>query len=106
MSILGSEVKLDSANSLRARAGLRYNKTVGEKNGFYLGLAYEYEFSGKQQAYAAGLPIAAPDIKGGTGLGEIGVIFKGKRNQIDLKAEGYAGKRKGIGLSAAIKWFF
>ncbi|MDR3349695.1 MAG: hypothetical protein LBO03_08925 [Acidaminococcales bacterium] len=106
-AVLGNDpLEFDAVNSLRWRAGLRYAKASGEKKEFYAGLAYDHEFDGKAKAVGNGMAIDAPGMKGGTGIGEIGVIFKGKNSLVNLKAEGYAGKRKGVGFAAQFKWFF
>ncbi|MDR3349426.1 MAG: autotransporter outer membrane beta-barrel domain-containing protein, partial [Acidaminococcales bacterium] len=106
VSVLGHPVELDAVTSLRWRAGLRYTKAVGEKNEFYAGLAYDHEFDGKAKGTAEGSPIESPKMKGGTGIGELGVTFKGKNSLVDLKVEGYTGKREGVGFAAQFKWFF
>jgi hypothetical protein len=104
--VAGDPVELDAVSSLRWRVGARYAKAVGERNEFYAGLAYDHEFDGKAKGTANGSAIAVPDLKGGTGIGEIGVVFKGKNSLVDIKLEGYAGKREGFGGGVQFKWFF
>jgi outer membrane autotransporter protein len=106
LHVLGDPVELSAVSSLRARAGARYVKEIGGRNNFYVGLAYDHEFDGKAKGTANGSAIAVPDLKGGTGIGEIGVTFKGRASQADLKLEGYTGRREGFGFGAQFKWFF
>ena len=106
VDVLGNPVEFDAVNSLRLRAGARYAKEAKAKNSFYLGLAYEHEFNGRARGSANGSAIDAPEMKGGTGIGEVGLAVKGGRGQADIRLEGYAGKRKGVGFGAEFKWFF
>ncbi|MDR3348769.1 MAG: autotransporter outer membrane beta-barrel domain-containing protein, partial [Acidaminococcales bacterium] len=106
VNVLGDPVEFDAVTSLRWRAGLRYVKAAGEKSEFYAGLAYDHEFDGKAKGAAGGAAIDVPKLKGATGIGEIGVTFKGKNSIVDIKAEGYAGKREGVGFAAPCTWLF
>jgi hypothetical protein len=106
LNVSGDPVELDAVSSVRWRAGARYVKAVGNRNEFYAGLAYDHEFDGKAKGTANGSAIAVPDLKGGTGIGELGVVFKGKNSLVDIKLEGYTGKREGFGFGAQFKWFF
>jgi hypothetical protein len=106
LNVLGDPVELDAVSSVRWRAGVRYSKAMGDKNEFYAGLAYDHEFDGKAKGTANGSAIDAPDLKGGTGIGELGVVFKGKNSLVDIKLEGYTGKREGFGGGVQFKWFF
>ena len=102
----GDRLSFGAANSIRGRVGARYSNGANKKTNFYAGLAYDYEFSGKQKAEINGLRIDQPSLKGGTGIGELGVVFKGKNSQVDLKVEGYTGKREGFGGGVQFKWVF
>ncbi|MDR2007217.1 MAG: autotransporter outer membrane beta-barrel domain-containing protein, partial [Acidaminococcales bacterium] len=106
LNVLGDPVELDAVSSVRWRAGLRYSKSMGDKNEFYAGLAYDHEFDGEAKGTAGGSAIVSPDLKGGTGIGELGVVFKGKNSLVDIKLEGYTGKREGFGGGVQFKWFF
>jgi hypothetical protein len=53
--------------------------------------------------------ITAPDVKGGTGIGEIGQKMNPTPSQplsIDLGLRGHAGKREGVTGSLRVKWEF
>jgi hypothetical protein len=102
-------VSFSAFNSLRLRAGasVKENKTRGLI--FHGGLAYEQELMGKQKASALGVDIKAPSLKGGTVIGEMGVSLKKRpdsRFTLDAKAQGYLGKREGVGVSVNLNWLF
>jgi hypothetical protein len=106
VSILGDPVEFDAVDSLRWRTGLRYSQPLGEKSSFYVGAAYEHEFDGKAQGKADGMAIIAPEMKGDTGTGEMGMTLKDKNRRIDFKVEGYTGRRQGFSGSVQVNWFF
>jgi autotransporter-associated beta strand protein len=106
----GDPVEFKALNSLRARIGAAYKKGAPGRGPVFLGgLAYEYEFMGKQKADAYGLPVSAPSLKGGTVIGELGVNLKANKDSrfsCDAKVQGYLGKREGVGLSVNLNWVF
>ncbi|GHU05873.1 hypothetical protein FACS1894205_6510 [Alphaproteobacteria bacterium] len=75
----------------------------------YIGAAYEYEFDAEANASAHGYAINAPRLKGGTGIGEIGLAIKPSAEQplsLDLGLQGYLGKREGVTGSLRARWEF
>ena len=93
-------VEFDSVESHRARVGFRDSLKFGEYNSLYLGLAYEYEFSGEANGIVShpafgSADIASPRLKGSTGIGEIGYIFENGRLRFDIGAKGYVGRQRG-----------
>ncbi|MCL2075578.1 MAG: hypothetical protein FWH15_10115, partial [Betaproteobacteria bacterium] len=75
----------------------------------YVGAYYDYEFGGKVKATANGESIAAPSLKGGTGVGELGLSFAPSRStplSIDLGVQGYTGRRQGVTGSLQLKFEF
>ena len=55
------------------------------------------------------LTIGAPDLKGGTGVGELGVTFKPSSDSgfaLDLGVQGYVGVREGVTGTLQLKWEF
>lgn len=67
--------------------------------GDHAGAAYEWQCNGTARASAYGQDIAAPTLRGGTGMAELGVIFQpvaGKPMFVDLGVKEYAGKREGV----------
>jgi len=60
---------------------------------------WEYEFDGTARATTNGLAIDAPSLRGGTGVGEVGLIWKPTSYRglyADLGIQGYTGQREGI----------
>ena len=103
----GTAVNFEPINSLRFRGGLRWRKESKSGSAVHLGAALEYEFLGGAKATAQGTySIEEPSIRGTTFIGEAGLSLKAKNALIDLKVEGYAGKRKGFGGGIQAKWFF
>jgi hypothetical protein len=66
-------VEFDAVNFLQERVGIRY-ATAWAKNEIYVGAAYDYKFGGKAKIRAMGVATDAPSLKGGTGIGEIGIV--------------------------------
>lgn len=69
----------------------------------------DYELSGKVDATVSGQSIDAPDTKGFTGTGELGIVYTPMAVSglgLDLGVQGYAGKRQGISGSLALKYEF
>ena len=65
----------------------------------YLGAAYEYEFDGTARATTGGYAIDAPTLRGGTGIGEAGLMWKPASHRglyADLGVQGYTGTREGL----------
>jgi hypothetical protein len=75
---------------------------------FYFGAAYEHEFGGDANAAAYGLPIAAPSLEGGTGIGEIGYMFNDPSSPFsaDVNLSGFTGERDGFGARVDLNWAF
>jgi outer membrane autotransporter protein len=98
----GEKVRFEAIQSHRARIGTRATWTI-DKLQPYAGIAYEHEFDGKAKAKVdiggQRHKIDAPDLKGGTGLLELGLTVKPSATQpltIDFNLKGYAGKREGF----------
>jgi hypothetical protein len=75
----------------------------------YIGAAYEHEFNGRARATTYGYSIKAPDLTGGTGIGELGLSFKPSATiplSFDLGVQGYVGKREGVTGSLQAKFEF
>ncbi|MDR1038931.1 MAG: autotransporter-associated beta strand repeat-containing protein [Deltaproteobacteria bacterium] len=102
-------VTFDAADSLRLRGGARFSSAVNEYVSPHIGLAYEHEFSGTAKSTTYGLPIDAPSLEGGTGIGEIGLSVMPSSIiplTFELGVQGYMGKRKGVTVSLQIKYEF
>ncbi|MDR2386660.1 MAG: autotransporter outer membrane beta-barrel domain-containing protein [Deltaproteobacteria bacterium] len=95
----GEKISFRAVNSHRVRVGARYTQAINEYVKPYIGAAYEHEFDGRARAYTNGLAIEAPSLRGGTGIGELGIKFtsgRGGRLSLDLGLQGYLGKRQGF----------
>ena len=113
VSVTGDPVKFDSADSHRWRGGARFSHTLNTESGLsltpYIGAAYEHEFDGKAKASVYGYSIDAPDLTGGTGMGEVGLSFKPSAQSglsLDLAVQGYTGVREGVTGSLQLKFEF
>jgi outer membrane autotransporter protein len=102
-------VSFKDADSRRLRGGVRLTHAVTEYVRPYIGLAYEHEFSGTVKSTTYGLPIDEPSVKGGTGIGEIGLSVTPSPNRplaFDLGVQGYTGKREGVTGSLRVNFKF
>ena len=105
----GDRVNYEAVDSNRLRVGARMSYAVSESFSPYVGAAYEREFNGKAEATTYGQPITAPSMRGDTGIGEVGLLYKPSPNvplTFDLGIQGYTGKRDGITGSLQIKYEF
>ena len=103
----GERLYFDAANSLRLRLGTRYSKAVGRRASFLGGIAAEYEFGGKLKGSIDGIRIAAPDMRGASGLIELGIVGKtGKGWSAEIAAQGLFGKRRGVGGTVSLNYAF
>ncbi|MCL2484537.1 MAG: hypothetical protein FWF00_00775 [Endomicrobia bacterium] len=96
VAIEGDKVEFDAANSMRTRIGGRLNCEI--KSGFapYASAYLDYEFNGKAQARIYGADIDAPELKGATGIGELGIsVNVSEALTLDIGLQGYGGIRQG-----------
>ncbi|MDR3153811.1 MAG: autotransporter outer membrane beta-barrel domain-containing protein, partial [Deltaproteobacteria bacterium] len=97
LSVAGVPVHFDDISSHRLRAGFRISTEVNEWFKPYFGAAYEHELDGKAEGTVRGFAIDVPELKGGSGIGEIGVSFAAAdRLTVDLSVQGYVGQRQGV----------
>jgi hypothetical protein len=105
----GDPIKFEDANSHRLHGGTRLTYAATPRIAPYIGAAYEHEFDGKAKATTYGQSIDAPKLKGGTGIGEVGVNIRpvaGTPLSFDLGVQGYLGVRQGLGGSLQLKYDF
>ena len=103
----GEPVRFESINSHRLRLGGRSNYTVNRRVSTYVGAAWDYEFDGAARATANGFDIAAPSLRGSTGMGELGMSLRATSTMplaFDLGVQGYTGKREGVAGSLQVRW--
>ena len=111
IKIDGIDTHFDALKSHKVRAGLKDDFKIDENNKFYLGAAGEYEFKAK----AGGRflvsntetgEILSPNLKGLTGIGEIGYQYKDDKVKFDAGVKGYVGKQNGASGQIAISIAF
>jgi len=109
----GDNVTFAAIHSERLRAGLRFSRKASALWSGYAGIAYEHEFDGKAKATAntavARYTIDAPDVRGGTGIAEVGISMKQSRSipvSVDIGLQGFDGQRRGIAGSLHVNRAF
>ncbi|MDR2366913.1 MAG: autotransporter outer membrane beta-barrel domain-containing protein [Deltaproteobacteria bacterium] len=105
----GETVSFRAVDSHRLRVGARYNHFVSGRVSPYVGIAYEHEFDGRADAFVNGLAVESPSMRGGTGMGELGISFttgEGSRLSVDLGVQAYVGKRQGFSGSLTLRLEF
>jgi hypothetical protein len=105
----GEKVHFETDNSHLVRAGARYTYSKDQRNFWYAGAAYEYEFDGRVHATAHGMKIATPSLRGGGGVGDIGVIIRPKENNrftLEAGVQGYVGIVEGLSAGIRLGWEF
>ena len=109
VTIEGDDVSFDAANSIRTRLGGRVNYAAKKNLTPYAGLFLDYEFGGKAKASVNGTAIDSPELKGATGVGELGVGVIPSENlplTLDIGLQGYAGTRQGFSASLQARFMF
>lgn len=97
----------DAVDSHRIRLGARLTHKVNERNSFYGGLAYQYEFNGDARATLNGNGVPSPSLKGSSGMLELGWQVKPDGPvTIDLGLIGWAGKQRGGSVQLGATWTF
>lgn len=113
VSIQGDRIRFKATDSHRWRSGAKFAHSLKTESGLFFtpygGAAYEHEFDSKAEATANGKGVDSPDVKGGTGIGELGLAFKPSEYSgfsVDLGMQGYVGKREGVGGNLQVKFEF
>lgn len=110
LNIAGDPIHFDRINSHRARVNAKLNFRYSNSLTLNAGLGYEHEFDGKANATTyTTYSIAAPNVRGGTGIVSIGANIRPISNQrlsLDMIANGYMGKREGAGASVRMNYAF
>ena len=98
----------DAVNSHRIRIGARLTHKVNEKNSYYGGLAYQYEFGGDATAHYNGGSTPSPSVKGSSGMLELGWQVKPGNGPLtlDLGLNGWVGKQRGGSVQMGATWSF
>lgn len=107
--VLGDEVTTASVSSERLQLGCRVTRQTAPHVSYYGGAAWEYEFDGAADMAVARAGLAAPTLKGSSGIIEMGVRLepaKASRITLDLGAQGYFGKRRGFSGGLQVNYSF
>lgn len=111
--VTGDPVQFKASDSLRWRNGAQFSYETDTSSGElvtpYIGLYHDFEFDGKSEASAYGLDLPAPKLRGGTGVGDLGLRYKPVGDgglALDLSVQGYAGRREGFGGNLMVKYTF
>ncbi|MCL2888505.1 MAG: autotransporter outer membrane beta-barrel domain-containing protein [Elusimicrobia bacterium] len=107
--IQGDAVSFDAANSIRTRLGGRVNYAAKKNLTPYAGAFLDYEFNGKAEAAVNGAAVDTPELKGATGVGELGLQAAPSDNlplTLDIGLQGYAGTRQGFSASLQGRYMF
>lgn len=107
--VLGEQVTTAAVKSSRMQLGGRLTKQVTAEVSYYGGVAWEYEFDGAADMAVAGADLAAPSLKGSSGIVEMGIRLKPSKTgkiTLDLGAQGHFGKRRGFSGGLQINYSF
>ena len=107
--VAGDQYHFDATDSHRTRLGGRLNLNLTENIQPYLGAAWEHEFSGSADAQVASYDVAAPSLKGDSGMFELGFSYKPEASDkvsFDLGVQAYTGVREGVAGSARFNYKF
>ncbi|MFQ7017661.1 MULTISPECIES: hypothetical protein [unclassified Akkermansia] len=107
--IAGDNIRFRAMDSHRLQGGARFHYEAAPAIRPYAGAAYEWECSGASRAVTYGQDIAAPSLRGGTGMAELGVVFQPLAEKpifLDLGVKGYTGKRDGFGGNIQLRASF
>ncbi|MDR1110748.1 MAG: autotransporter outer membrane beta-barrel domain-containing protein [Deltaproteobacteria bacterium] len=100
-------ISFGDVDSHRLRVGTRLSQGITDQVKFFAGAAYENEFSGKAEASSRGLRFDVPELKGSTGIGELGLtVLPNERVNLDVGVQGYVGTRKGVSGSVRLNFEF
>lgn len=108
--VADAPIRFKRVNSNRVRTDAILRHTYSQTVIFNTGIGYEHEFDGKANATALNsYRIDAPKVKGGTGIFSLGATIKAndyKNLTLDFNANGYVGKREGVGASIRAGYAF
>lgn len=108
VTVLNDPYHLDSVTSSRVRIGTKFERTQGSFMP-YAGIAYEYEFDGKEGGWVYGYRLKELDLGGSTVIAEAGVSWLPTHNEnlrLNVALEGFAGNREGVMASARLNYRF
>ncbi len=105
----GQNYDFESINSHQLRIGAQYNLMTKENLSYVIGLAGQYEFDGITDSNVNGFAITSPDIKGFTGMLELGMRIRSLQTPSftsSLSFEGFLGARDGASATLDFTYSF
>jgi hypothetical protein len=105
----GEKVNFGSVTSKRVRGGLRYSYLHNERVTFYAGGYWEQEFDGKASGEHLSFKFGADELRGGTGIGEMGVSFRSTPDHpwdVEAGLQFYGGRSRGFSLGVRVGYEF
>jgi hypothetical protein len=95
----GEVVNFDDMVSNRVRGGVRYSRQHNPRMKWYVGGYWEQEFDGKALGEVHGINFESNELRGGTAVGEIGLVFKSTPDRpwnVEAGVQGYGGANRGF----------
>ena len=105
----GEKYDFDALDSGRFRTGFHITRQPNKHSRFYMGMAYQYEFSDDSRASYRGLSTPKSRIKGSSGMIEMGWQYKPSEKvpwMVDAGLVGWAGHQKGVTFQVKLKKSF
>jgi hypothetical protein len=107
VTVRGEGVHFGDVSSHRLRGGFKVSTEINERVKPFFGAAYDHELDGKAKASVGGMPVEVPELKGGTGVGELGMSITATESAtFDLGVQGYVGARRGVSGSLGFNYNF
>jgi hypothetical protein len=92
----GEPIEIEGVTVGKVGGGLKMKSKCSEKILPYVGIGYEYGIFGEGKGKVEGISLKEIDLKGGTGIGEIGIESRIGELRIELRGRGNIGKREAI----------
>uniref|UniRef100_UPI0033428B38 autotransporter outer membrane beta-barrel domain-containing protein n=1 Tax=Castellaniella defragrans TaxID=75697 RepID=UPI0033428B38 len=108
-TVAGDPLHFDSLQSQRLRLSGEWRHRHSDSLTLLAGLGYEHEFDARADGTAYGYAIEAPSLKGSTGILSLGATItptSNRRLSVDLRGQGYVGKREGVGGLVRVNYAF
>jgi hypothetical protein len=100
---IGQQISFAKSSSKCLLTGAKLNFSFDNKKPrAYIGAALDYEFDGQSYAYVNGTKAEAADLKGISGIIELGLNNGSKTNIFDFGLKGYVGKKRGFGATVTL----
>ena len=80
-TVLDEPLRYDATHSGRWQGGARLTHDFGPGLAAYVGAMYEYECDGRVGGRISGMPLPASSLRGDTGMGEAGLVWRPGRSE-------------------------